>query len=109
MSVVPARGEVWWCEMAEIGRRPVVVLSRDAVIPRHRRALVAPCTTTIRGLASEVVLEAGDDPVPRRSAVNLDSVASVSVAVLVSRLGRLRDTRMREICAALAVAVDCSD
>lgn len=109
VSAVPARGEVWWCELAEIGRRPVVVLSRDAVIPRHRRALVAPCTTTIRGLVSEVVLESGDDPVPRRSAVNLDSVESVSIAILVSRLGRLRDTRMREICAALAVAVDCSD
>ena len=106
---LPARGEVWWCEMAQIGRRPVVVLSRDAVIPRHRRALVAPCTTTIRGLVSEVVLEPGDDPVPRRSAVNLDSVESVSISILVSRLGRVRDTRMREICAALAVAVDCSE
>jgi len=105
---VPARGEVWWCEMAAVGRRPVVVLSRDAVIARHRRALVAPCTTTIRGLFSEVVLEPGEDPVPRRSAVNLDSVESVSIAILVGRLGRVRDTRMREICAALAVAVDCS-
>jgi len=108
VSALPGRGEVWWCEMAEIGRRPVVVLSRDAVIPRHRRALIAPCTTTIRGLVSEVVLEPEDDPVPRRSAVNLDSVESVSISILVSRLGRLRDTRMREICAALAVAVDCS-
>jgi mRNA interferase MazF len=103
----PAHGEVWWCEVAEIGRRPVVVLSRDAVIPRHRRALVAPCTTTIRGLASEVLLEPGDDPVPRRSAVNLDSIESVSIAILVQRLGRLADARMREICVALAVAVDC--
>lgn len=109
MSTLPARGEVWWCELAEIGRRPVVVLSRDAVIPRHRRALVAPCTTTIRGLVSEVVLEPGDDPIPRRSAVNLDSVESVSLAVLVQRIGRLADTRMRQICAALAVAVDCAD
>ena len=109
MTGLPARGEVWWCEMAEIGRRPVVVLSRDAVIPRHRRALVAPCTTTIRGLQSEVVLEPGDDPVPRRSAVNLDSVESVSLGILVERLGRLADDRMRQICAALAVAVDCMD
>jgi mRNA interferase MazF len=70
--------------------------------------LVAPCTTTIRGLASEVVLEPTDDPTPRRCAVNLDSVESVSVAVLVDRLGRLADTRMGEICAALGVAVDCS-
>ena len=104
---LPARGEVWWCELTEIGRRPVVVLSRDAAIPRLRRALVAPCTTTIRGLASEVVLEAADDPVPHRSSINLDSIESVSVAVLVERLGRLSDDRMREVCAALEVAVEC--
>jgi mRNA interferase MazF len=107
VSALPARGELWWCELAEIGRRPVVVLSRDAAIPRLGRALVAPCTTNIRALASEVVLEPGDDPIPRRSAVNLDSVESVSIAVLVSRLGRLADDRMREICGALEVAVDC--
>lgn len=107
MTVLPVRGEVWWCELAEVPPRPVVVLSRDVAIPRLRRALVAPCTTTIRGLASEVVLEPGDDPVPRLSAVNLDSVESVSVAVLTERLGRLADERMRAICSALAVAVDC--
>jgi mRNA interferase MazF len=84
VSGLPARGEVWWCGLAEIGRRPVVVLSRDAAIPRLRRALVAPWTTTIRGLASGVVLEPDSDPVPRRSAVNLDSVESASVAVLLT-------------------------
>ena len=107
MSALPARGELWWCELAEAGRRPVVVLSRDAAIPRLRRALVAPCTTTIRALPSEVVLDPADDPIPLRSAVNLDSVESVSVTVLVGRLGRLADARMREICGALEVAVDC--
>jgi mRNA interferase MazF len=109
VSVLPARGELWWCELPEVGRRPVVVLSRDAAIPRLRRVLVAPCTTTMRALPSEVVLEPGHDPIPRRSAVNLDSVESVSVAVLVGRLGRVADARMREICGALAVAVDCMD
>lgn len=108
MSALPARGEVWWCELPDIDPRPVVVLSRDAAIPRLRRALVAPCTTTIRGLASEVVLEPGSDPIPRRSAVNLDSVESVSIAVLVNRVGRLADARMRDICEALEVAVDCA-
>jgi mRNA interferase MazF len=107
VSPLPARGEMWWCELPDVGRRPVVVLSRDAAIPRLKRTLVAPCTTTIRGLASEVVLEQGGDPVPRRSAINLDSVESVSLAVLVERLGRLSDDRMREVCAALDVAVDC--
>jgi mRNA interferase MazF len=109
VSALPARGDVWWCELAEIGRRPVVVLSRDAAIPRLRRVLIAPCTTTIRGLPSEVVLEPGDDPIPRRSAVNLDSVESVSTAVLVERLGRLADARLHDICRALAVAVDCEN
>jgi mRNA interferase MazF len=108
MSGVPARGEVWWCELPEVGRRPVVVLSRDAVIPRHRRTLVAPRTTTIRGLVSEVVLDPSVDPVPRVSAINLDSVESVSLGVLVDRLGRLSDERMRQVCAALSVAVDCA-
>lgn len=107
MTGVPERGEVWWCELADVGRRPVVVLSRDAAIPRLRRALIGPCTTTIRGLASEVILEPGEDPVPLRSAVNLDSVESVSTAVLVERLGRLSDRRMDQVCEALAVAVDC--
>jgi mRNA interferase MazF len=105
---MPRRGELWWCEPPEIGRRPVVVLSRDAAIPRLRRALVAPCTTTFRGLPSEVMLEPGDDPIGRRSAVNLDSVESVSIAVLVERLGTLSAARLREICAALEVAVDCT-
>jgi mRNA interferase MazF len=105
---LPARGEVWWCELAEIPRRPVIVLSRDAAIPRLRRALIAPCTTTIRHLASEVLLEPGQDPVPKASAVNLDSVESVSVAMLTGRLGRLSAARMREVCAALNIAVDCS-
>lgn len=107
MSSLPAHGEVWWCEFSEIGRRPVVILSRDAAIARLRRVVVAPCTTTIRGLPSEVILEPGEDPIPRPCAVNLDSVESVSVAVLVERSGRLADDRMRQVCAALSVAVDC--
>jgi mRNA interferase MazF len=69
--------------------------------------LVAPCTTTIRGLSSEVLLEPNEDPVPRVSAVNLDSVESISIRLLIERIGQLSDERMRQICAALDVAVDC--
>ena len=107
MTALPGRGEVWWCEVPDVGRRPVVVLSRDAAIPRLRRTLVGPCTTTIRGIPSEVLLEPKEDPVPRASAVNLDSVESVSIGTLVQRLGRLSDERMREVCEALAIAVGC--
>jgi mRNA interferase MazF len=107
MSALPARGELWWCELAEIGRRPVVVLSRDAAIPRLRRALIGPCTTTIRDIPSEVRLEPGEDPVPRATVVNLDTAESVAVGTLVERLGRLSDERMRQICRALEIAVAC--
>ena len=69
--------------------------------------MVAPCTTTIRGLPSEVVLEPPGDPIPRASAANLDSIESVSLGTLTQRLGRLSDERMRQICAALSIAVDC--
>lgn len=109
MTALPARGEIWWCELPEVGRRPVVVLSRDAAIPRLRRTLIGPCTTTIRGLPSEVLLEPGDDPIPHRSVVNLDSVESVSIGTLVERLGRLSDQRLRQICSALEIAAGCGD
>lgn len=107
---MPARGELWWSEMPDSGRRPVVVISRDAAISRLRRTIVAPCTTTIRGLPSEVVLDPVDgDPIWRRSAVNLDSVEHLSIAMLVERVGRLSQDRMRELCSALEAAVGCDD
>jgi mRNA interferase MazF len=107
VTALPARGEVWWCELPDIGRRPVVVLSRDAAIPRMRRTLIGPCTTTIRGIPTEVLLEPAEDPIPLVSVINLDSVESVSVGTLVERLGRLSDNRMRQVCEALQIAVDC--
>ncbi len=94
-------------EPIETGRRPVVVLSRDAAIPALRRVLVAPCTTTVRGLASEVTLESGVDPIDRECVVNLDAIESVSIGILVERMGSLSGVRMHEVCAALEVATDC--
>jgi mRNA interferase MazF len=44
---------------------------------------------------------------PERSAVNLESVENVSVTTLVERLGRLPDERIRQVCSALAIALDC--
>jgi len=103
-----ARGEVWWCDFVDIPRRPVVVLSRDQAIRGRRRCIVAPCTTTIRGLPSEVALEPGRDPIPKLSVVNLDSVVDVSVAFLTERLGRLSTERMACVCESLAIAMGCS-
>lgn len=103
----PRRGELWWWESEHVGARPAVVLSRDAALARLETAIVAPCTTTIRGIPSEVVLEPGEDPVPTTVAVNLDALDNTPVALLVERLGCLSDERMQEVCAALEIAVAC--
>jgi len=84
-----------------------VVLTRDQAIPRLRRVMVAYATTNERGLATEVVLEPNDDPVRQRCVLQLDSTQALVVGLLVDRMGRLSDDRMRQVCAALAVAVDC--
>lgn len=107
MRDLPARGELWWADLGDAGRRPVVVLSRDAAILGRRRSMVAACSTTVRGLPSEVLLEPGDDPVPTACVVQLDSVVDVDLGVLTHRLGRFGVGRMREVCAALAVATGC--
>lgn len=104
---MPAHGELWWADLQESGARPVVILSRNAAIRGRRRALIAACSTIIRGLASEVLLEPGDDPVHKPCVVQLDAITDVSLHVLTRRLGRLSSGRMRDICAALATAVDC--
>ena len=54
-----------------------------------------------------LLLEPSEDPIPRTSVVNLDSVESVSLGTLVERLGRLSDDRMRQICRALEIAIAC--
>lgn len=107
MSGSPLRGEIWWCEVSDEQRRPVVVLSRDAAISVLGRAIVAPCSTVVRNLATEVRLEPGEDPVTRPCVVQLDATRNVSIASLTSRQGRLSGPRMQRICAALADAVDC--
>ena len=105
---VPARGELWWADLDDAGARPVVVVSRDAAILGRRRAIVAPCSTIIRGLPSEVLLDPTEEPVHRHCVVQLDSVTDLPVAVLTRRLGRLSDAAMRRLCTALGIAVDCS-
>jgi mRNA interferase MazF len=83
-------------------------LTRDEAIPRLGRALVALCTTNVRGLRSEVLLDPDQDPVPQLTAINLDSIESVELDDLVQRMGRLDHSRMQAVCAALEVAVGCS-
>lgn len=101
-----ARGEVWWSEDEVLGRRPVLVLSREAVLGALRRPLVAPLTTRIRGLPTEVRLD-GDDGLPQPCAASLDNVQPLAASLLVEYVSSLSSERMREVCQALAIATDC--
>jgi len=101
------RGDIWTFRFAHPDkRRPVVVLTRQEVIPLLRTVMVAPVTSTIRGAPSEVLV-GPEHGLQQTSAVNLDHVQTVERARLERRIGRLGPDEMREICRALALAVGC--
>jgi mRNA interferase MazF len=101
----PSRGEVWWCEDLD-KRRPVVVLTRDAAIPVLRTITVAPVTSTVRNIPSQVHLDERDG-LPRSCAVNLDGIVQVPAWSLTEQLARLDALRLRSVCQALHAALAC--
>jgi len=103
---VVIRGEVWWSENEHLGRRPVLVLSRSAVLPALARPLVAPLSTNIRGLPTEVELGT-DDGLPAACVVSLDNVQPLSQALLTERITLLNAAAMSAVCRALSIATDC--
>jgi mRNA interferase MazF len=102
----PRRGDIWWAELEGAGRRPYLVLTRDAAIPVLRTVLVAPLTRTIRSVPSELRL-GPDDGVPHESVATFDNVTVISQAHLVERMTRLSVLRMVEACTALRAATAC--
>jgi mRNA interferase MazF len=88
-------------------RRPVVVLSRQEVIPLLHTVMVAPITSTRRGAPSEVTL-GSEEGLKHESAANLDHVQTVEQSRLVSFVGSVGPVKMRQICLALAIATGCS-
>lgn len=76
------QGSIVWATLAPpFGRRPVVILTRDAVVRRMNNLTVAPVTRTVRGVDTEVVLEPADG-VPTICAVSLDNIFTIQRAVL---------------------------
>ncbi len=99
------RGEVRWYRFAVPDkRRPVIVLTRDSVLEYLGEVTIAPITSTIRGIPSEVLLTP-EDGLPRDCAVNLDHVQTVSAARVGTLISTLTSERMREIRAALLFAL----
>ena len=88
--------------------RPVLVLTRASAIEYLSRITVAPITSAIRGVPSEVVI-GPDDGMKQPCAVNLHNVVTVSKSDIGRRVAHLGDSRMREVCRALAFALGCSD
>ena len=97
---------MWWVEVPGAGRRPALVMTRDAAIPVLNRVLVVPATRTIRGIPTEVSLDA-EDGMPSECALSLDNLTVVAKSALSSRLTTLGPTRIADICAALGHAVAC--
>ncbi|PIX25023.1 MAG: hypothetical protein COZ69_04510 [Deltaproteobacteria bacterium CG_4_8_14_3_um_filter_45_9] len=95
------RGEVWWAELPlPIGRRPVVLLSRDEAYAVRNAVTVAEVTTTIRGIPVEVEL-GPEDGLPKKCVVNLDTIVTIRKDLLIERLAILRDEKIEQINSAI--------
>jgi mRNA interferase MazF len=103
-----SRGDIWLHRFAPPDkRRPVVVLSRDDALEVLRSVIVAPVTSTIRSLPSEVLIDAGHG-LKHPSAINLDHVQTVQRDDLKRYVATLPIEVMSRVCGALAVATGCS-
>jgi len=103
-----SRGEIRLCRFPPPDKqRPVLVLTRDTAISYLNTVTVAPITSTIRGVPSEVILDI-EDGMKSPCAVDLHNAVTIPQARLGRRLAHLRQTRMDRVCAALRFALGCS-
>lgn len=103
--MVVARGDVWWGEAPDEKGRPFLVVSRDAANDVMQRVLVAPITTRVRNLPSELRL-GQEEGLPTECVASFDNLRPFPKAMLVRRLGRL-GARSHEICATADATLDC--
>ena len=102
----PRRCEVWWGELENVGRRPFLVLTRDAAIPVLSSLVCAPVTRTVRAIPTELPLGPGDG-MPVACAASFDNLRTIPKAALTMRITRLDPERLDDMCRALRIAVDC--
>lgn len=99
-------GEVWWMHVPDKKPRPACILTRDDAIPGLTTLLVAPATSTQRGIPTEVALDV-EDGMPRPCVLSLDGVIAVPKSLLTDRITRLSPVRMHAVCGALILATGC--
>ena len=100
-------GQVWWADLGHDDKIcPVVVLTRAVIAPRLRRVVVAPVTSTVRNIATEVRL-GSDEGVRAGSVANLDNVQLLDVDRLLGQAGAVSVERWPEFCAAMHRVMGC--
>ncbi len=100
------RGEVWWANLpAPAGRRPVLLLSRNAAYRARTNVTVAAVTRTIRGIPSEVRL-GPDDGMPTECVVNLDDILTIPKALLSERITSLSPEKLALAADAIRFSLD---
>jgi mRNA interferase MazF len=99
------RGDVcWYAFKTPDKRRPVLILTRDSAIGVLNSVTVAPITSTIRSIPTEVILTEADG-LPNTCAVNFDNLQTVPKSNVGSPIARLTPRKMKEAEAAIAFAL----
>lgn len=102
------RGEIWWAELLPpAGRRPVLLLSRDEAYLVRELVTIAPVTTRIRDIPTEVPLSL-DDGLPKSCVVNLDTITTIANSSLSERLTSLSVEKMKAVEISLHFALGMS-
>jgi mRNA interferase MazF len=104
MTATPRRSEVWLADLDKT--RPVIVLTRNPMGRYLNAVLVAPVTSTVRGVSTEVPVGPADG-IRVESVANMDNTQLVTRARLRRRVGRATPDTMAGLCRALAIAVGC--
>ena len=100
------RGEIWWAELPQpVRSRPVVILTRDAVLHSIGSVVVALVTRTVRGLPTEVVVGRRQG-LPARCVVNLDNILTVPRNRLKRLMGSCDASKVEELNQAIKAALD---
>ncbi|MGH8936535.1 MAG: type II toxin-antitoxin system PemK/MazF family toxin [Acidimicrobiia bacterium] len=102
--MTPAQGDIWWAE-AEDKRRPVLVVTRTEAVPVLTWIVVAPVTRTIRGIPTEIALDA-EQGMSMPCAASFDNLQPLRKVFLTERIGSLQHPRA-EICRKLGALADC--
>jgi mRNA interferase MazF len=98
--------ELWWAELPEpIGRRPVLLLSRNQAYRILKRVTVAEISTTIRNIPVEIEL-GPEEGLSRASVANVDNIHAVAISRLSSKIGELAEERAYDVERALGFAFD---